>query len=506
MRIALVDFGSVWGIAWHSFGDSELSEAHNSAVNRVLKLGEQYDHVAVCLDLGPYRRLQTDPEYKANRPPQSEQQIAQRNRTIETLRGHGFCLLSEPGEEADDVIASALMALANMAKQDSKQLEIDVISADKDLTQCHADEPVKVRVVSPATGEVLDPMEKWGIRPSKVRDALAMAGDTSDNIKGIEGVAAGRAAALINAGLDVAGLRKLIGECERHVEAGGDARANDTDVAAYLATKLPAKMGAKIAQAIIVADRDGTLATAYELVKLRLSIPINVDAIFAPRKVTPKAEPSAPDAEWSEVDSDPPPPPAPVMAKIAGSASAEPKPKSTALVHAPDWNRQLEPQSLPRAWELAGHLDNARMFPDFGTQERVLAIVLAGRELGIGTMASLRGFHLVEGKPAMSAQLMLALCLKHPACEYFYPIESTAERAVWTSKRREWPKAATWEWTIEEARQACLSFKTRKNLPGMWSKYPKNMLGWRCVANAARAWYADVVGGLYTPEELREGF
>ena len=84
-------------------------------------------------------------------------------------------------------------------------------------------------------------------------------------------------------------------------------------------------MGAKIALGILAAVKGGTLDTAYELVKLRTSIPLNVDAIFAPRKVTPKAEPSAPDADWSEIESEPPPPPPPVPASAHPTEPAPPK-------------------------------------------------------------------------------------------------------------------------------------------------------------------------------------
>jgi 5'-3' exonuclease len=505
MRIALVDFGSVWGIAWHSFGDSELSEAHNSAVNRVLRLGEQYDCVAVCLDSPPYRRLQTDPQYKANRPPQSEQQIAQRKRTVETLRGHGFCLLAEPGEEADDVIASALVALATMATNPDgaefrKKLEIDVISADKDLTQAHADEPVKVRVISPSNGEVLDPVEKWEIAPLKVRDALAMAGDTSDNIKGIEGVAAGRAAALIKAGLDVAGLRALVDKLT-------DANPHDAPevLAPKLAEELPAKMGAKIALGILAAVKDGTLAMAYELVKLRTSIPINVDAIFAKRVPTPKdSEPE--DGAW---ESEPPPAnvaiqdsPPPCDAPGLPSPATLPGP-GKALVHAPGWNRQLEPVSLGGAWKLSKALDDARLFTDFGTPSKVLAIVLSGREVGVGVMAALRGHVIIKGRVGMYAQFMMGLCVRHPTCEYFRPLgkRCNAQEAVVVAKRTTWEEGDEWSFTYEEAVQAGL---VSRGADSMYKKWTKNMLIWRCVANAARVWFPDIVGGCYTPEELRE--
>src|SRR5436190_5025431 len=43
------------------------------------------------------------------------------------------------------------------------------------------------------------------------------------------------------------------------------------------------------------------------------------------------------------------------------------------------------------------------------TPEQAIAIILTGRELGIGTMAALNTINVIQGKPTVSPQLMLAL-------------------------------------------------------------------------------------------------
>lgn len=496
--LALVDFGSLWGQAWHAFGDSEVGEAHDRVVRNIRQLAERYDHVAICLDSPPYRRATLYPQYKAQREKLSDLHHEQRRRTVETLQGDGFCLLRYDGEEADDVVASAVAAL------EGQDVEITVWSSDKDLSALW--DPPRVQVNSLLKREAQDPMAKWGIPADKVTDALAMAGDKADNVPGIDGVAAGRAATLIAAGLDVDGLIALVNERYDHYADGVAHEPCNEEIAGAVAPRLPPKMGAKIALGIVTAVRSGTLLSARELVRLRRDIPIDTKAILAERKPVEPPPPS--DEGWDEPEPESVPPLAPAVEAIPEpSLSAKPT-TSTAMVVAPgDWTRALEPTNLGGAWKLSKALADARLFTAFGSPSKVLSIVLAGREHGLGAMASLQGYHLVEGKPAMSAQLMMGLCLRHPDCEYFRPVykDCTAEQARVICKRHSWPEGDEWTWTIEEARQANLSFRTRNNQPGMWAKYPKNMLIWRCVANAARMFFPDILAGVYTPEELSDG-
>jgi hypothetical protein len=58
----------------------------------------------------------------------------------------------------------------------------------------------------------------------------------------------------------------------------------------------------------------------------------------------------------------------------------------------------------------------------------------------------------------------------------------------------------TASYTIEEAKNAGLV----KDGSG-WAKYPARMLEWRCVAFCARIVFSDIIGGVYTPEEISTG-
>jgi hypothetical protein len=161
-----------------------------------------------------------------------------------------------------------------------------------------------------------------------------------------------------------------------------------------------------------------------------------------------------------------------------------------------DYERQLEPQSMNQAVQLAQLLFKARLFGAYGTPEAVLSTVLSGRELGLSAMASLRAFHIVEGKPTMAADALRALVLKSGKAKSFRCTERTATAATFSTQRQD-EEPMTLRYTIEEAQAAGLV----KNGSG-WTKNPADMLVARASSKLARLVYPDVVAGLYAPEEF----
>jgi hypothetical protein len=125
--------------------------------------------------------------------------------------------------------------------------------------------------------------------------------------------------------------------------------------------------------------------------------------------------------------------------------------------------------------------------------------IATGMELGLTPMQSLRGVHVINGRPQMSADMMVGVCLSRPeVCEYFQLVESSPERAVYRTKRRGSPEPVTLVFTIEDAKRAgLLGSKT-------WIAHPAAMLRARCSSQLARAVYPDLVNGLYTEDEMQE--
>ena len=147
--------------------------------------------------------------YKANRDAPPEDLIPQFGLIHDLVEAMDLIKLAEPGFEADDVIAT-------LAKQaHGTEVEVVVVSADKDLMQ----------LVRPGVS-MYDPMkdkhydrdaviEKFGVPPERVADALALAGDSSDNIPGVPKVGPKTAAKLLNLFGDVEGVIKGVAEIQK---------------------------------------------------------------------------------------------------------------------------------------------------------------------------------------------------------------------------------------------------------------------------------------------------
>lgn len=130
------------------------------------------------------------------------------------------------------------------------------------------------------------------------------------------------------------------------------------------------------------------------------------------------------------------------------------------------------------------------------TPEKILTIALKGRELAVPPMQALAHIHVVEGKPTMSAELMVALVQR--AGHKLRVIETNDESCVVEGERRDDRKhPQRLEFTIEEARQAGVAGKQN------WKRYPAAMLRARAISALCRFVFADVLmGASYTPEEL----
>ena len=151
---------------------------------------EKPDGMLVFFDLGGSQdRLALHPEYKAQRketPEALERQIP----VIKDLtRAMGFVGVELDGVESDDLLASQARMLANAGH------DVLIVSADKDFAQC-VDDRVRILLPPPTANpklgwRVLDAagvMEKFGVPPRQIAEYLALIGDTSDNIPGINGV------------------------------------------------------------------------------------------------------------------------------------------------------------------------------------------------------------------------------------------------------------------------------------------------------------------------------
>ena len=156
--------------------------------------------------------------------------------------------------------------------------------------------------------------------------------------------------------------------------------------------------------------------------------------------------------------------------------------------------------SLSDVLRLADTLAQARggFIPShFQNSAQVAAVILAGRELGVGPMAALRSFYLVNGKLGMDASFVSGRMLAHGiALEWLRDDDECA--SVRLSRAGMPPYISTF--TRQDAERAGLWGSAT------WRKYPRAMLRARAITAGARAYAADCfAGSVYTPDELRSG-
>ncbi len=145
------------------------------------------EYVIVALDSpGPTFRHEEYPEYKAHRPPMDETLRVQIPRVRQLVEAFGFPICEAERAEADDVIGSLAV------KATAAGLETAIVSGDMDLLQL-VDEQVSVvwpgrRISDYTIYDRAKVRERYELRPEQVPDFKALAGDSSDNIKGLRGV------------------------------------------------------------------------------------------------------------------------------------------------------------------------------------------------------------------------------------------------------------------------------------------------------------------------------
>lgn len=164
----------------------------------------------------------------------------------------------------------------------------------------------------------------------------------------------------------------------------------------------------------------------------------------------------------------------------------------------------ISPTTFAEAKELSTYLSNANTMPAAlkKSPADVLAIVMAGAELGLAPMQAIRGIHLIEGKPTLSADAMGALVKASPKCEYLQCTVTTDKIATFVTKRVGDPEPTTLSFTIEEANLAGLNRPTQSGKPSNWTKFPKAMLRARAQSAICRLVYSDLMLGVYDPDEL----
>ena len=165
-------------------------------LNSMNRFANAFERVVVVWDspISKTRRHELYPPYKMNRPPMELDMKTQLPVMKEALDAFGYCqVVSSEDHEADDLIAT-------LSRRVFSESNVCVLSRDKDLAQL-VDRENRISLLDPVSGDLLlydDVETKYGVRPESLRDALALAGDSSDNIPGVPGIGMKTAAMLVS--------------------------------------------------------------------------------------------------------------------------------------------------------------------------------------------------------------------------------------------------------------------------------------------------------------------
>ena len=127
------------------------------------------------------------------------------------------------------------------------------------------------------------------------------------------------------------------------------------------------------------------------------------------------------------------------------------------------------------------------------TPAQAVAIILTGRELGLGPMQALRSICIIQGKPELAADLQLSIFHRDGGrSKWLVLIDSKA--VLWL--RHPNGDEHTETFTLEDARRAGLA--NGQN----WQKYPKAMLRSRAITAGLKSIGFEPLAGAYAPGEI----
>lgn len=173
--------------------------------------------------------------------------------------------------------------------------------------------------------------------------------------------------------------------------------------------------------------------------------------------------------------------------------------ESMALAVKPAQAFDLSPQTFEQALTFADYLAESDMVPkDFkGKPGNCLIAMQWGNELGMKAIQAIQNIAVINGRPALWGDAVIALVRSSPLCEYVQE-EDNGETATCRVKRRGEPEQVR-TFSMADAKQAGLLGKQ-----GPWTQYPKRMRQMRARAFALRDVFPDVLRGMPVAEEVMD--
>lgn len=155
--------------------------------------------------------------------------------------------------------------------------------------------------------------------------------------------------------------------------------------------------------------------------------------------------------------------------------------------------------SLDDAFQFANMLAQSAMVPKMyaGKPADIVIAMQMGFELGLKPLQSLQNIAVVNGRPTVWGDAVVAICQKSGLLDDITEVVTDTEASVTVTRTGQAPHTVTF--SMDDAKKAGLAGKA-----GPWTQYPKRMMKNRARAFALRDKFADVLSGLGITEEEKD--
>lgn len=204
-RLVILDTHAILHRAYHALPEFSSSKGEPTGalfglISMLVKIINDLrpDYIAAAFDLpGPTFRDAAYKEYKGTRQKTDDALVVQIDRARDVLAAFGIPLYEAPGFEADDVVGTIVEKTKKV-----KGLDVIIASGDKDTLQLVDGERIQAFMFKKGLNDTAlydeaAVKERYGFGPTAIPDLKGIAGDASDNIKGVPGVGEGSALKLL---------------------------------------------------------------------------------------------------------------------------------------------------------------------------------------------------------------------------------------------------------------------------------------------------------------------
>ena len=173
--------------------------------------------------------------------------------------------------------------------------------------------------------------------------------------------------------------------------------------------------------------------------------------------------------------------------------------EGAALVPVSRQQFDLSPQTFEQALTFSTYLADSDLVPkDFkGKPGNCLIAMQWGSELGLKPLQAMQNLAIINGRPSLWGDAVIALVRGSPLCESIIETDDGNTATCKVKRRGEAEQMRTF--SMEDAAAAGL-----KGKQGPWAQYPKRMRQMRARAFALRDVFPDVLRGLPVAEELMD--